>query len=671
MAEPEEVLIDAAYAVSTRVRRLWAQPANANQPPLTATLDHHRRRLQLLIEAAFACELPIRVAQAPAWPTLLRRAIERRPRALIDVQVLPATDGSAIYLPSQLSRTVADGTRLYRVIALQQAARAQRLRTSPRDLPAGGLCRDLFALAEAWSADQDLVATFPGCINDLAALRTLVLEQRPPRKPLRAHERRVTDLHDRMLAAPPRDCGVLAPCADGAASLEWACAMADELEDCDEKPYRSLPRDLWWGRLIAPPAAVLQGATGSENADDPRSDRVGQMARRPDVRMPEPGEDDDEDDNMGPWMIQTDDPHEQAEDPQGLRRPADQDDDSDPDDLADSLSELDQARLVSTPDAAREILISDDAPSARSADTPEQVAVTSGIVYPEWDYRIGAYRQPGATVRFVTPEPGAADWAGQIIERRGKLLREVRRNFEHLRPARQWRRRQADGDEVDIDAFVDAHAERRAGGPINDRLYARVHPARRDIAIILLVDISGSTDAWVDADQRIIDVEKEALLIVSEALDVLGDPHAILVFSGHGPGSVWVGSIKDFTQRDRLGVRERIAGLGPERYTRTGAAIRHATALLSQRSESQRLLLLLSDGKPNDADVYDGRYGVEDTRQAIREARMQGLHSFCLTVDRQAPNYLPAVFGPAGYTVLRDPSRLPLVLVDVLKDLLS
>ena len=115
----------------------------------------------------------------------------------------------------------------------------------------------------------------------------------------------------------------------------------------------------------------------------------------------------------------------------------------------------------------------------------------------------------------------------------------------------------------------------------------------------------------------------------------------------------------------------RIAGLEPERYTRAGAAIRHATALLMHRRAEHRLLLLLSDGKPNDVDEYEGRYGAEDMRQAVVEAKLQGIYPFCLTIDRHAANYLPRVFGAHQYALLTDPSRLPEVLVEWMKRLLT
>ena len=128
--------------------------------------------------------------------------------------------------------------------------------------------------------------------------------------------------------------------------------------------------------------------------------------------------------------------------------------------------------------------------------------------------------------------------------------------------------------------------------------------------------------------------------------------------------------MRDFDDRVSAPVHARIAALEPDRYTRTGAALRHASALLSRLDAQHRLLLLLSDGKPNDIDHYEGRYGVADLRRAVAEAILQGIHPFCLTVDRQAPKYLPRVFGPGRYAVLQHTERLPLVVLQVLRRLI-
>jgi nitric oxide reductase NorD protein len=145
----------------------------------------------------------------------------------------------------------------------------------------------------------------------------------------------------------------------------------------------------------------------------------------------------------------------------------------------------------------------------------------------------------------------------------------------------------------------------------------------------------------------------------------------VFTFSGQGPRAVRVLTVKDFDEAPRTTARRRIAALEPDGYTRVGAAVRHASAVLGRESARHRLLLLLSDGKPNDVDEYAGRYGIEDTRQAVAEARLQGLLPFCLTVDREAPAYLPAIFGPRGFAVLSRPDLLPNVLVEVLRSLVT
>jgi nitric oxide reductase NorD protein len=247
----------------------------------------------------------------------------------------------------------------------------------------------------------------------------------------------------------------------------------------------------------------------------------------------------------------------------------------------------------------------------------------------------------------------------------------VRSRFEALRPRRGRVGRQADGADVDLSAYVTAFADWQARHAGDDRLYVASRPARRDLALALLIDVSASTDSWIAGSRRVIDVEKEALIVLLEALDALGDRHAAFAFSGEGPGNVRVVTVKDFDERGGGEVRRRVAALEPDGYTRAGAAIRHASARLARQTARHRLLLMLSDGKPNDVDAYEGRYGIEDTRQAVAEARVQGLVPFCVTVDREAPAYLPSMFGPSGYAVLPRQELLPAVLVEVVRRLLA
>ena len=292
------------------------------------------------------------------------------------------------------------------------------------------------------------------------------------------------------------------------------------------------------------------------------------------------------------------------------------------------------------------------------------------MAYPEWDYRAGRYREPGAVVREPAAPLGDAAWVTSALARHGRLARRVRARFERLRPRPVRLVRQPDGSEIDLSAYVTGAADMRAGATVDGRMYVALRPARRELAVALLLDVSASTDAWVSTDRRIVDVEKEALLVVCEALDALGDRYGVFAFSGEGAGDVSVLTLKRFDERVSVAVRRRIAALDADRYTRLGAPIRHLTAALCREPAPRRLLLILSDGKPNDVDIYEGRYGVEDTRQAVAEARRQGVAVFCLTVDREAPRYASRIFGRAGFAVLHRTEQLPSVLVDVLRHLI-
>lgn len=386
------------------------------------------------------------------------------------------------------------------------------------------------------------------------------------------------------------------------------------------------------------------------------------MRRRPHARDAAENEDDA---HAGTWVIRADEPQESVEDPFGLQRPADRDDDADPEGLADSLSELPEARLVRTPAAPREVLKAGE-PIERIAGETSAPAAHRGFVYPEWDHRRHAYRSHGAIVRWPTAPLGDAAWADGVRARHARLVRRVRARFERLRPRYVTLNRQADGSEPDVTAWVDAFAGVRAGTAMDDRLYVERRPARRELTVALLADVSASTDGWVSGTRRIVDVEKEALLVVCEAIDALGDRYGIFTFSGESADNVAVLPLKAFDERRTPAVERRMAALDADGYTRMGAAIRHVTAALGRERTARRLLLILSDGKPNDVDIYEGPYGVEDTRQAVAEARRQGIVVFCLTVDREAPHYSGRIFGRDGFAILRRTDELPAVVIEVL-----
>lgn len=674
MAEAEDVIVDAAWHATNYAHTLWRRSARrARDAPLS--LAELAPRLSLLVAAVIGRTLPLRSAQRPARPTLLTRLFRRNEGPVWTV-ALPATDGNRIWLPATLgdSRCEQDLT-LYRVMALQQATRAARESAQLWPGRRDALLSDLYLLFEAVAADIDLVRTLPGIAVPLRLLRDTALATRPPETAFPPPLRALEAVFRRTCSANPS-----ADEAQGGDSFTRPAESLAKAESLAADLRRAFPgirfgshplyKDIWLGELLSPapspsPSAAEPSADHRRQASSVRSAR---LPRSPKARQAEENETETK---PGAWMIQSSQPQEKAEDPHGLERPSDRDESAAEEELADALSELPEARLISTASAVREVLLSEDPPEARV--TRFRVFDGSGaaLSYPEWDYRIAAYHADAATVHVLPCGSGAESWVKQTLERYRSMLQQIRRQFELLRAGRARLRKQADGDEIDLEAYLESKSDFRAGLPLAQRLYQTQRRVHKDLAIVLLVDVSGSTDSWVAAHRRIIDVEREALLLVCFALDGLGQPYAVQAFSGEGPERVTIRDVKTFDEGFTAEVTQRIASLEPEQYTRVGAAVRHATALLMRKQAQHRLLLVLSDGKPNDVDEYNGRYGVEDFRQAVAEAKLQGTNPFCLTIDRQAATYLPFVFGSGHYALLTRPELLPVVLLDWVRRLVA
>lgn len=288
--------------------------------------------------------------------------------------------------------------------------------------------------------------------------------------------------------------------------------------------------------------------------------------------------------------------------------------------------------------------------------------------YPEWDYKRRVYHPDCCQVIAGPAALEGEDWQPDEAARR--RIRRVRRQFEALRPRRQILIGQPDGDELDLSAVVRSVADRRAGGPGSDCVYTAARTTARDLSVAVLIDVSLSTDSWIE-DRRVLDVEKEALLALSGGLSACGDEYGIFTFTSRRRKAVWVRTVKDFDQQLDARTLRRIQALRPGHYTRMGAAVRHVTRQLEQRAQRHRLLLILTDGKPNDSDHYEGRFAVEDTRMAIREAQRTGIKVFGITVDRSARDYFPYVFGPGAYSIFPHISRLPAALPAIYRQLTS
>ncbi|MCW9017045.1 MAG: VWA domain-containing protein, partial [Kangiellaceae bacterium] len=181
----------------------------------------------------------------------------------------------------------------------------------------------------------------------------------------------------------------------------------------------------------------------------------------------------------------------------------------------------------------------------------------------------------------------------------------------------------------------------------------------RSLSCLLLADLSLSTDSYVNNESKIIDMIKDSLYLFSESLSATQDRFAIGGFSSKRRDMVRYYPIKSFDEKQSKTTLDKISSLTPGYYTRMGAAIRHAANQLEKESTETKLLLLLSDGKPNDIDLYEGRYGIEDTKHAVREAFTKGIRVFCVTIDDEDNNYLPYIFGSANYIKIKRATELP------------
>ncbi|HEY6000028.1 MAG TPA: VWA domain-containing protein, partial [bacterium] len=294
---------------------------------------------------------------------------------------------------------------------------------------------------------------------------------------------------------------------------------------------------------------------------------------------------------------------------------------------------------------------------------PEGPPAEESFVYDEWDFRRSGFRKGWCSLHELELAPGDPEDVARIVRAyRGPLLR-IRRAFELMRTAERFVRRQRDGDEIDIDAAIEARSDLRAGRTASDRQFIRLVRDARDIAAVFLVDMSSSTEGWVSAAIR------ESLVLLCEGLETLGDRYAIYGFSGLKRLRAELFRIKRLDEPYGPAAKGRIAAIAPRDYTRMGPPIRHATRLLLAADAKVRLLVLLSDGRPEDYDEYKGDYAVEDTRHALIEAQSAGVHPFCITVDREARDYAAHLFGAVNYVVIDDPAKLPLRIPEVYRSL--
>ncbi len=301
---------------------------------------------------------------------------------------------------------------------------------------------------------------------------------------------------------------------------------------------------------------------------------------------------------------------------------------------------------------------------ATSAAAPaEGQGSTEPVVYDEWDYRRKGYRKQWCVVTEKALPTLQSSFIEQTLQQYKGQIRRLRNQFEQMRTSERFVRRQREGNDIDLDALVETLADIHAGRPPSDRVFIRLAREQRDIAAYFLVDMSNSTAGWVG--QAI----KEALVLICESMEVLNDRYGIYGFSGMRRLRCELFPVKRLDERYSLAVRQRIGAIGPKEYTRMAPAIRHMTSLFAKVEAKIRLLIVLSDGKPEDYDDYKGEYAIEDTRHALLEAKAKGIHPFCITIDRKAHDYMAHMYGEVNSIFIDEVRHLPARMPEIYRTL--
>lgn len=290
-------------------------------------------------------------------------------------------------------------------------------------------------------------------------------------------------------------------------------------------------------------------------------------------------------------------------------------------------------------------------------------ALAGVFTYPEWNMRSRSYMKDHCRVLEAPPLE-----TGEAFEPDPRRIREVRCQFEALRPRRILRPRQIDGQELDLDALIASHAEIAATGQGSDRIWQASRQIERDLAVAFLIDTSRSTEAAV-GDTSVIDLARETLAALAGGIDAAGDRFGIWGFSSLRRDRVFVTRCKSFEAPMSPEVIRNIGALRPNHYTRLGTAIRHVSAHLTKQTAARKLMIVLTDGKPNDLDHYEGQHGIEDSRMAVRDARRAGQTLHGVIIDEDGQDWFAHIFGRGGFSLLPHPARLTRALPDIYRQL--
>jgi hypothetical protein len=565
--------------------------------------------------------------------------------------------------------------------------------------PSPPLARDIFNIVEGHRVDSRLRLMYPGIRRDMAIVLTATVERRPDPSTLTDVQGVVEALLQHTMGAVP-DTSKMAPVPRSLAAQVIERADSISVEGATVGDAARLTAELYEliDDALTDPRQWMQEL--AEEANRQNEPQPGDEQGSDDASDASPGGTEDyEPMDMPPFMtpvIEEMVRQRQEADAKGENGEQDKAEGENPDDAKqmqtsemqegqgdqDDAAQSAQAETTDTPatpgssadkrtdDAESEggeMLPSGDVevPLVQSEEEEEEDLGEQTFMYDEWDFRIEDFRPAWCTLREQRSTRTQEGFVAATFHEYGGIVSQIRRNFQLMRPERLRKMRfQQEGDDLDTDGLVEYVVDRRARIAPTGKVYIKRDKKDRDVTTAFLIDMSSSTDRKIDGRKRIMDIEKEALLLMCEALEAIRDEYAIYGFSGSGRDDAQFYVVKEIGERYDDRVKARIGGIYARQKTRMGPAIRHTTRRLMGVDSNVKLMILLTDGKPYDSDTYqDNQYAQEDTKMALREARREKIHLFCVTIDKEGAEYLPHMYSDANFVIIDDvrtlPQRLP------------
>ena len=633
------------------------------------TVEERERRFSAVASVVAGREVELAALRGdtpprPYWPILYKMAHP----AILPEHGFGWTDGEKLFFPVSIVEMADEAAReeltkaLLFFLSFQiKCGTLETAQANRSMLESDRLVSDLFWIIENERLCAEILKEYPGVLRSWESIARYLLERRPAAKYLNKPELRVEAFLKETIeasypSAPAKK--ILSVSADDSLSLAIRLKEKLSAEGVKIKAYRAIVPFFPWGKLVTDrlktgaASSVMDQKKAGYTPASPGDDTPEKENEQPktNARYAARTEKVDEEANENGLTLNIYDKILSWAEFLNVNRPFDDDPDDDPGKKADECEELSTAELERTTKNTFNAELEKAGPGEDSLEEEKDTGAEF-FYYPEWDYKKRAYK-PDYSRLVETPSTGEdpAFCARVLSEKRG-LVREVTRNLEMLSPSVRLIGRQTEGTSIDLNAAVEAFVDLEAGHTPDDRLYCDNVKIERDLSALFLIDLSMSTDGWA-GDAKIIDHEKESLVVLCEALKKLRDRYAIYGFSGKTRKGCRFFRVKGFSENYGETVKNKIGGLIPYSYTRMGPAIRHATGILTREKTRSRLLFILSDGKPNDVDSYEGRYGIEDTRMAIKEAESAGITPFCLTIDTGAGDYLPKLFGRGNFAVV-------------------